>query len=880
MNKLSTTMTAVSALSLLAHSVGAQVESSTVNQNAKVIEEITVTATRRATSLSEVPIAVNVISGEELKKAGASDVRAVTQLSPSVLFTTTGSETNSTARIRGIGTVGENVGLESSVAIFIDGVYRSRTGVAVGELGDISQIEVLRGPQGTLFGKNASAGLISINTAKPSQEFEADASVSYGNYDSVRLEGGVGGGITQTVSGKFETVMVQRDGFYDDVTSGDDINDRDRLFTRGQLYFEPSQNISLRLIGDYSKREETCCGAVPATNDVSDNTDSITQGTNDDFLDPDFAGTNVNILELVSGLPVEEYYPSLDDPFDREVRLSPGRLPSGEVEDWGVSAELNWEIGVGNLTSITAYRSFESFSTADTDFNFVDYLSTDGERGARQFDLFSQEVRLQGLAFNDKLDWLVGAYYSNEELQQGSTLSFASEYGTFASCFLATAFGFGDFTDPSQPGCLSPTGQAVVSGATLPAVADGLNRLSTISNLGDDGTLYQQDTDSVALFTHNIIHLTNELDLTLGLRYTQDEKDFSADINNTNTVCPEIRDVASGIPIDGIAGGLVTFACLGNNTSELNDLDLRDDRSEEEFTGTLALSWNPTDATLLYGSVSRGYKAGGYNLDRIGLGLSTDVQTEDSVANLEFDPEIVDAFEIGGKYFGSRGHAAVALFYSGFKSYQLNTFDGSRFLVVSINGCDDSLNGADRDGDATTGSCDGDVGYGVVSQGVELEGSFRATPTLNLSGGLTYADTRYEENLVDGTDGSPLSPSLRRLPGNQVSNAPRWVATGSVSWTPQINQDLSALVYLNARWSDDYHTGSALQGQQLQESFTVVNGRVGLIDDKNKWSVELWANNLFDTEYAQVIFSTAFVNSQSAYLADPRTFGLTLTKSF
>ena len=216
--------------------------------------DIVVTATRRADRLSNVPIAVSAIGQASLQNSGGSDIRSLNQLAPSLLISSTGSESNASARIRGVGTVGDNPGLESSVAVFIDGVYRSRTGVGLNELGEIDRVEVLRGPQGTLFGRNASAGLINIITRGPEVTFGGKAEGTYGNYDQKRLAFGLTGPITDQLAFRVDGIYVNRDGFYKNVTQGGGsearINDRDRYFVRGQLLFKPTADLSFRLIGD------------------------------------------------------------------------------------------------------------------------------------------------------------------------------------------------------------------------------------------------------------------------------------------------------------------------------------------------------------------------------------------------------------------------------------------------------------------------------------------------------------------------------------------------------------------------------------------------------------------------------------------------------
>ena len=220
---------------------------------------IVVTAQGRTQELTDVPVAVNVVSAEELRNSGASDIRELNQVAPSLLVSSTGNEANGSARIRGIGTVGDNPGLESSVAVFVDGVYRSRSGNALSELGPIERVEVLRGPQGTLGGRNSSAGLINIYTAPPEFEFSGYGAFTYGNYDAVKVEAGINAPLGDTVAARLDGVYFRRDGFYNDVVNDVDVNNRDRYLVRGQLLFEPTDTLSIRLTGDYSKKDEACC---------------------------------------------------------------------------------------------------------------------------------------------------------------------------------------------------------------------------------------------------------------------------------------------------------------------------------------------------------------------------------------------------------------------------------------------------------------------------------------------------------------------------------------------------------------------------------------------------------------------------------------------
>jgi outer membrane receptor protein involved in Fe transport len=879
-------------------------------------EEIVITAQGRAQILQDVPLAVSAVSAQSLQNSGATDIRQLNQLAPSLMVSSTGTEANASPRIRGIGTVGDNPGLESSVAVFIDGVYRSRAGVGLNELGEIERIEVLRGPQGTLFGRNASAGLLNIISKKPSFDFEGYGSLSYGNYDYIRADAGITGPIGDTLAFRLDGVFTRRDGFYEVVNAANGtesrVNDRNRIFTRGQLLFEPSDRLEVRIIGDFTTREESCCGATYIS---TLETFDPTPGQPGDFATR--PNRIIDVLKSLGGI-----FPGEGDPFNRKIAITPGRTYEGLTRDYGLSGQVDYDLGGASLTSITAYRHYKAEGPSDTDYSNVDILFRDDDGNSfRRFNTFSQELRLQGSAFDDKLDWLVGGYFANEDLHVRDNLKFGSQYGAFAACRLvATINPAAALRDPTRPGCLSPAGIATLGGAfggAAPIFIAGLNRLSTVNNVGDDDSNYFQESTNYALFTHNIFNISDKVAVTVGLRYTHENKEFEANFNNTNTACPAqqaffspfLPGGATPLPaaLQGLAQGLVNLTCQGNSSSALNALALQDERSEDEFTGTGIVSWKPVRDLMMYASYSKGYKAGGFNLDRSALGCPIFAPTDPrqssvcgagfGTQNLQFDAEKVNAYEFGVKY-GRRGMTFnAAIFRQEFSDFQLNTFNGSVFLVQNVNGCDADLGTADQDPSAATGACPaGDVSHGVISQGVELEAAVSPRPDLQVTAGFTYANTRYRDNLVGRNTGSPLDPALFLLPGDNLSNAPQAVATASVTFTPRIGASgMTALFYMDGRLSSDYNTGSDLFPEKEQESFALFNARVGIRGPQQRWAVELWAQNLFNQDYQQVAFNSPFqgANSRaqvqrfgapafatanqlfSSFLAEPRTYGIT-----
>lgn len=876
--------------------------------------EIVVTAQGRAQQLADVPVAISAVNAESLKNSGANDIRQLNQLAPSLLVSSTGSEANGSARIRGIGTVGDNPGLESSVPVFIDGVYRSRSGIGLNELGEIDRIEVQRGPQGTLGGRNSTAGLISIYSKKPSFKFGGTAEATYGNYDFLRLGGSITGPLSQSVAARIDGIYVKRDGFLHDVTNNIDVNNRDRYFVRGQLLFEPTDAFSVRLIADYTHRDERCCGAIYVDRSVNPYIGNLNDPSTP--LSPlQTTGNNiVNVLRDL-GQPLAGFNPH----YDRTIYVSPGRSFQGTTKDYGFSGEINYDLGNVKMTSITAYRDYKSGQGSDTDYSAVDilYRTPDDANAYRQFKTFTQELRFNGQAFDGKLDWLIGGFFADEKLTVKDNLKFGSQYGRFAACRIISGGGLAGLYSPTNPLCVIPvTGQATIgaaSGASGPDILSAFGLLDGMANVGSTVDTYNQHDKNFALFTHNIVHLSDKLDFTFGVRWTTDKKDYSSTFGNNNTACPAIQTLVlddltsatSTATAKALAGALIGLACQGNSTAELNGVTIKDTRSENKFTGTAILSYRPTEDFMSYASFSRGYKAGGFNLDRSALKAptfpfaNTVGGAQALTGNLKFDPELVNSYEIGFKWQQGKFNLNMTVFRSDFSNFQLNTFNGTVFLVQNINGCKTSLGGADRDASDATGACpSGSVGWGVRAEGFEVEAGFNPARNFHVTAGVTYTDTYYRGNLVGNSAGAPLSSALRVLPGKRVSNAPEWVVTSSVAWTPSLGSSgWSGLVYVDSRMSSDYNTGSDLFPQKAQDGFALVNARIGVRGPDDKWALELWAQNVFDQDYAQVAFNTPFQAGTSSapfvypsypggrqlfsqFLAEPRTYGVTLRTKF
>jgi outer membrane receptor protein involved in Fe transport len=638
----------------------------------------------------------------------------------------------------------------------------------------------------------------------------------------------------------------------------------------------------VRIIGDYAKRNEECCAAtyLPVGN------------------------SPVATLERAFGAVIE------DDTFARKVSITPGRSYRSDVRDWGLSGEVNYDLGGAKLTSITAYRDWHFIRAQDADFNNLDLLVRPDDGGYRQsFKTFTQEVRLQGNAFGGLLDWLVGGYFADEKLNLQDNLQYGSQYGPFYSCLVASQLSTA--ISPGSAGCLSPALRGGLNsglsalGAAGPLIVQSLDRLSTINGANNGVDRYKQDSRNYAFFTHDVINITDQFSLTLGLRYTNERKKLDATINGSPgaaTACAataqQLGPLLAVPALRALAGGIIQLSCVLKPITP--GTTLADTKKEDQLSGTAVLSFKPTPDLLTYASYSKGYKAGGFNLDR--QALRTDLGI--NVSQLRFQPEKVDAFEIGAKYNGRGFDLNVAAFYQLFKDFQLNTFNGTAFEVVNIEGCSALAGGDNSDSDNIDGNstCVGKRKAGVVSKGVEIEAFMRPSRYFTTNIGFTLADTKYRSNLT-GVNGSSLAAAFFQLPGSRVSNSALYTITGAFGWTPPIGgAGLSGLVYGDFRYQSEINTGSDLDLEKVQQGVMLVNARIGLRGPESRWGIEIWAQNLFDAEYKQIAFDApvqpggsfntirgvqkgfqapaSYNQLFTTFLGEPRTYGVTVRTKF
>ncbi len=828
-------------------------------------EPIIVTATLRAMDVQDIPLAVTAVAPEALERQGINDIKNLASISPSFNIQSSQTETQGTSiKIRGVGTTGNNTGLESSVGVFIDGVYQSRPGVALGDLVDLERLEILRGPQGTLFGRNTSAGALNVSTKRPSlSEVEGFANASYGNYNFMNLQAGVSVPITTDVAGlRVSGTWRKRDGYLK-TPSGVESNNRDRYMLRGQLYIEPNADVSIRLLADYAKTDEQCCEAV--------------------------------IVRETELAPFSAFHGLASDGVDQSgmsalqnLSINGGPYLNGSKQ-WGTSAELKWDLGAAKLTSVTAYRKFDSSSTTVGGFTANNtYTVGDGAPTSSpgilpsgdHIKTFTQELRLQGTAFNDGLDWLIGGFYSSEKIRADQTMTLNADFQRTNS-----AFNFANAAGVNPLFALTAFGNAGV-----PVNANG--------NYAENRFL--QDAKSWSIFTHNVVNFTDKLSLTLGARYVNETKDASFNQLAGTTgagasACQaSVNGVLTGAVPAALRAGMIGLNCFPFATSvaltapaaiggglasaklplpRIWSQEFKDD----EITYTAQLGYKANEDLLFYAGYSHGFKSGGFNLDpqsatlqnsgAILAGLATGTVVAPVYADPSFKSEKVNQIEVGVKatLFGSI-KANLALFDMKMSDFQVLEFTGVQFLTFNVNS--------------------------ARSTGAELELFGKLSDNISANVSATYANSRYPSDCADGVVLAALA-STQRLCGSSLTNAPKFAGVVGLTYDGQLNDSgWGLLVNGNVNYSDRRRTSTIpLDTNSLpipldyQDAYFKVNARIGLTTPDERYTFELWGTNLNNEITRGVTANTplrggAGTRSRIGFVEEPRMYGLTVRAKF
>ena len=791
----------------LSSTVHAQEEVNVEEENDK-LEVIYVTASKRLTGLQETPVAVTVVSGDSIEKANVLDINDLQTLVPTLRVTPLQRSTNTNFAIRGFGNGTNNTGIEPSVGVFIDGVYRSRAAAQIGDLPRVQQIEVLSGPQSTLFGKNASAGVINVRTMEPSYDLEGKVQVGFGNYNQQNMKAYVTNGITEelafSLSGGFNT----RDGYTDSVVGLSDINDKDRWNIRGQALYEPNSDVTVRFIADYSEIDEACC-------------------TVDDVINGPTTGA-VQALGGVVNTP--------EDAFGYKSALNID--PRNTVEDGGISLQVDIDFDGFTFTSITALRNNDQTWKHDVDYTSLDILR---ETGDTKIDTFTQEFRLISTGTN-KLDWMIGAFIFQEEVDAQDALFWGNDIRNFFDVLTAAGGAEG-----------------------LLGGVEGVYGLEAGSFFSSDtvvDTRFVQDNDAYSIFANFDYHVSDKFTATLGLAYTNDEKEVTLEQQNNATLAaidldndltlfgvpmPFIPTLAPAIPI------LKSFQFLPPMLEMPNAVE-DNSTSDSKATYSLRLAYEINDNYNVFATAATGFKATSWNLSRDTRPFTADqaaiesaglAQPNQNYAGRYASPEESTVYELGVKARFDKGAFNVTIFDQTIEGFQSSIFVGTGFVLANA-------------GEQST-------------QGIEFDSVYNLTNNWSFTLAATLLDPVFDSFVGAQNVDGPVD-----LSGTTPAGIHEQSIIAGVTYNFEIGEGTYGYIRADYLYESEVHLVSNVPDSLTREVSTF-NASAGL-NFQNGVQLQLWARNLNNDEYYQSAFPPPIQSgSFNAYPNQPATFGANIS---
>ncbi|MEL7445061.1 MAG: TonB-dependent receptor [Pseudomonadota bacterium] len=825
---------------------------------------IIVTSTKREQTLQETPISVSVTTGETLEQAQIRDVLDLQTVTPSLRVSQLQTASASTFIIRGFGNGDNNFGIEPSVGVFIDGVFRSRSAAALSDLPNVQRIEVLNGPQSTLFGKNASAGVISVVTREPQFDFGGSVEASYGNFNAITIKGDVTGPITDSVAFSIDGSYNSRDGYATIVNQNEEQNNRNRWSARGQLLIEPTPDIRIRAIADYSRIDEICCQV--STLRAGDVTNFVIGG-------PDIGGQFST------------------DFFGYEAFLD--IVPTNEVDNYGGSVQIDWETGPISVTSITAYRELENLFNSDIDFTSASIAT---ETRQQEVQSFTQELRIAS-DFDGPFNFLLGGYYFDETIEQNSEIQNGTDFRAFGELQTPGGIGFFSVIEPQL----------------------GLPVGSILSTPLLTSEVFSMDNTSWSIFGTIDLEPVDGLVLTAGFNYTDDEKTFALSqdsfdpLANLNLADVFIFGALAGNGVDGsdpaqvaafatnpatapiyqgiLAGAvdptvnqLLGFAALQFQPPFLTVPNVVEDgrTADDKLTYLFRASYQISPEINVYASYATGFKASSINLSR-----------DSRPALGDFIPGPIPDIPGGGVVGGSNFLAPSSpIRDAGLPITNLTT--GSRFagpeeaevyevgLKAQWEGVGFNLALFDQTIEGFQSFAFTGLGFALANAGKQSVRGFELDATIQPTDGLvlTFATTHLDP-LFDEFTGSTFGD----ISGQRPAGIPSWAISTSATYTHEFGATGNRLIS-RIDYSHESNTQilTGLSGfPTLQEGLdaardfrrevNLVNASMTLALD-NGIEVGAWARNLFNDQYILTIFpGVAQGSTVSGYPSQPRTYG-------
>lgn len=854
---------------------------------------IIVSATKRNTTLQETPVAVSVTTADVIEKAQILDIKDLQSVVPTFRVSQLQNAANTTLSIRGFGNGGNNIGIEPSVGLFIDGVYRSRAAAQIGDLPNLERVEVLSGPQSTLFGKNASAGVVSVVTRAPDFETNGYLEGGIGNFGQNYARGYITGGISDTLAVSLGGGYQKRDGYFEPApgTTGGDLNNLDRFNIRAQALWEPTESFTARFIWDQTTLDENCCGVATA------------------IVGPTAA--------IVGGLGGQ--IPTPTDPFTYLTAVN--RETNNEIDDGGFSLQLDWDLnllGGMTFTSITADRKNESGFNSDSDFTSLELLEDTFQ--FVDIDTFTQEFRLTSTN-SGPLAWMIGGFYFDEQIEQDSGL----DYGRDLRAYIDGLSTEGASLSPAFAGPTPLGGIEAVLG-----FAPG-------TFFGDQVLIqeqFTQDNEAYSIFATLDYDVTDRLTLSVGGNFTNDEKQVTARTDNndvfsnlTLTGADGTRVISTGLFLDGNAdagvpsfsqalGGLpftpanfaaaqagdfgpaaqgyvntVLGASAGLAASPTGPLagllplqfqpqflafpnSVEDGRTDDdEFTYSIKAAYEINDNFNAYVSTATGFKASSFNLTRDsrpfladGAALQTagllpnnyNVATGRNFGTRFSGPEEVEVYEFGLKGRFNWGAFNLAVFDQTIDNFQSTIFQGTGFVL------------------ANAGS--------QSTRGIEFDSTFTPFEGLALGVAGLLQDPEYDDfqgaPVVTGGE-LDLADGVEDGVGDLSGFQPAGINELALSFSAQYDFTVASMdAFIRGDWQyeDEIQVVDNIAG--VTREVSQFNAAFGVTLDGGL-DVRFWGRNLFEDEY----FTSAFpgvvqAGTVNAYPNQPRTYGVSLRKNF
>ena len=793
---------------------------------------IVVTAQRREESINDVPMSIQAFGEDTLDALRVDSVDDLQTVVPS--FSVSQSYQGvPTYTLRGIGFNTINLSATSTVGTYVDEVAYPFPFMNSGPVFDVERIEVLKGPQGTLFGRNTTAGLINMVTNKPSDEFEAQVSADVGNYDTWNLEGMLNLPLSDKAQARFAIRSENSDeGWQESISRGEDRGTKDKLGFRAALALQPTENLDIDV--SYNGWRNT-------SDTIGGQAIGLTPNTDPTFTVPGTSGPSTtslfNAVDPVTGLSLVNFinsnFPTSAEQADwapNYARTTDGigiNGVDGPLEEDSKFDALKLGIRYGfdnglNLVSLTGYNKLEREALLDwSGAPFAVLLQDiDGE-----IKSFSQELRLEGET--GKANWLVGAYYGKDEATDSNrTLLPDNANSNFVSTVAASLAASPLNVDPE-------TGVPYT-------VLELLNSFQTYYDIGEF------ETKTWSVFANADWQLTPDFSLTTGIRYTDDSQDYvgcSGDVNgsmqpNVNvfnrTYFSLIYATPPAAPL--LENGCNTFDVATNSFGAVTS-----STKEDNVSWRIVGNWTPQDNLVLFASVTQGYKSAATPVNAASKSEQNAPATQESLL----------AYEIGVKasLFDQRMQANAALFYYDYEDKQLAAFFP-----------DPIYKALSRLQNIPT----------AEAYGLDAEVTYLISEELTAVGGLTLLHTEIGD--FDTVDGFGL-PVNRQ--GDPFLYSPETVASLALLYDRPISADLGVRASLSGRWQSESTAGTPDDPLYDIDSYGLLNGSIGIYSLDDHWDLSVWGKNLTDEYYWQQITSNANVVLRFAGM--PRTYGASLT---